>query len=119
LILIFINLEIVGDEEHHQLYADAYEKGAARADQLMFDGEYYIQVQKEIDKYKYQFGKGCLSDQLLGQFLVIYGRNRGNFTERACKSAMESVFKYNYKTDFYHTDSVTQSIMQSMKSMEW
>ena len=50
--------EIVGDEEHHQLYADAYEKGAARADQLMFDGEYYIQVQKEIDKYKYQFGKG-------------------------------------------------------------
>ncbi len=62
--------EIVGDEEHHQLYADAYAKGAARADELMFDGEYYIQVQKEIDKYKYQFGKGCLSDQLLGQFLA-------------------------------------------------
>lgn len=98
--------EIVGDEEHHQLYADAYEKGAARADQLMFDGEYYIQVQKEIDKYKYQFGKGCLSDQLLGQFLAYMAGIGEILPKEHVKSAMESVFKYNYKTDFYHTDSV-------------
>ena len=42
--------EIVGDEKHHQLYDMLTRKGAARADELMFDGEYYIQVQKEIDK---------------------------------------------------------------------
>lgn len=98
--------EIVGDEEHHQLYADAYAKGAARADELMFDGEYYIQVQKEIDKYKYQFGKGCLSDQLLGQFLAYMAGIGEILPKEHVKSAMESVFKYNYKTDFYHTDSV-------------
>ena len=98
--------EIVGDEEHHQLYADAYEKGAARADQLMFDGEQYIQVHKEIDKYKYQFGKGCLSDQLLGQFLAYMAGIGEILPKEHVKSAMESVFKYNYKTDFYHTDSV-------------
>ncbi len=98
--------EIVGDEKHHKLYAEAYETGSARADQMMFDGEYYIQVQKDIDKYKYQFGKGCLSDQLLGQFLA-YMAGIGEILPKAhIKSAMESVFKYNYKTDFYHTDSV-------------
>lgn len=98
--------EIVGDEKHHKLYAEAYEVGSTRADQMMFDGEYYIQVQKDIDKYKYQFGKGCLSDQLLGQFLA-YMAGIGEILPKAhIKSAMESVFKYNYKTDFYHTDSV-------------
>ena len=110
--------EIVGDEEHHQLYADAYEKGAARADQLMFDGEYYIQVQKEIDKYKYQFGKGCLSDQLLGQFLAYMAGIGEILPKEHVKSAMESVFSIITKRIFI-IQTVCTEHMRSMKSMEW
>lgn len=84
----------------------------------MFDGEYYIQVQKEIDKYKYQFGKGCLSDQLLGQFLAYMAGIGEILPKEHVKSAMESVFKYNYKTDFIIRTVYTEH-MQSMKSMEW
>ena len=98
--------EILGDEEHQKKYGKAYETGAKSADELMFDGEYYVQVQEDIDKYKYQFGKGCLSDQLLGQYLAYMAGLGEILPKEHVKSAMESVFRYNYKTDFYHTDSV-------------
>ncbi len=98
--------EILGDEAHREQYAKAYRAGSERADKLMFDGEYYVQVQEDIDKYKYQFGKGCLSDQLLGQFLAHMAGIGEILPKEHIKSAMEAVFHYNYMTDFYHTDSV-------------
>lgn len=98
--------EILGDEEHKKQYEEAFEAGSQKADQLMFNGEYYEQVVKEPDKYKYQFGKGCLSDQLLGQFLAYMAGVGEVFPKEHIGSAMEAVFQYNYKTDFYHTDSV-------------
>lgn len=98
--------EILGDKEHKKQYEEVFQKGKQRADELMFNGEYYVQVQDEIDKYKYQFGKGCLSDQLLGQFLASMAGIGEILPKEHIRSAMEAVFKYNYMTDFYHTDSV-------------
>lgn len=98
--------EILGDKEHKDQYAKAYQTGAERADKLMFDGEYYVQVQEDIDKYKYQFGKGCLSDQLLGQFLAYMAGIGEILPKEHVRSAMKAVFNHNYMTDFYHTDSV-------------
>lgn len=98
--------EILDDEEHRKKYGEAYEIGARRADERMYDGEYYVQVQEDIDKYKYQFGKGCLSDQLLGQYLAYMAGIGEILPKEHVRSAMESVFRYNFKTDFYHTDSV-------------
>lgn len=97
---------ILGDEEHQKQYAEAYRQGCERADKLMFNGEYYKQVEKEPDKYKYQFGEGCLSDQLLGQFLAYMAGIGEILPYEHLRSAMEAVFRYNYKMDFYHTDSV-------------
>lgn len=98
--------EILGDEAHQKKYGEAYKIGRKRADELMYDGEYYVQVLEEIDRYKYQFGKGCLSDQLLGQFLAYMAGIDEILPKEHVKSAMEAVFRYNFKTDFYHTDSV-------------
>lgn len=98
--------EILGDKEHKEQYAKAYQTGAERADKLMFDGEYYVQVQEDIDKYKYQFGKGCLSDQLLGQFLAYMAGIGEILPKEHVRSAMKAVFNHNYMMDFYHTDSV-------------
>lgn len=98
--------ELLGEEDHRKRYAAAFEKGRQKADELMYNGEYYIQVVEEPDKYKYQFGKGCLSDQLLGQFLAYMAGVGEILPKDHVKSAMEAVFCYNYKTDFYHTDSV-------------
>lgn len=98
--------EILGDDLHRKQYEEAFAKGSAAADEMMFNGEYYEQVLEEIDRWKYQFGTGCLSDQLFGQFLA-YMAGIGDILPREhMKSAMKSVFNYNYKTDFYRTDSV-------------
>ena len=98
--------DILGDASLKKKYEDIFQKGKERADELMFNGEYYIQVQEKIDRYKYQFGKGCLSDQLLGQFLAHMAGIGEILPREHIKSAMKAVFKYNYMTDFYHTDSV-------------
>ncbi|MEJ8734842.1 MULTISPECIES: GH116 family glycosyl-hydrolase [Mediterraneibacter] len=97
---------ILGDQEHEKIYGQLYKKGAQLADKLLFNGEYYEQVLEDVDRYKYQFGKGCLSDQLLGQFLAYMSGIGEVLPKDHMKTAMESVFKYNYQTDFYHTDSV-------------
>lgn len=98
--------EILGDEEHRRQYRQAFEQGQKKADECMFNGEYYRQEVTEPDKYKYQFGEGCLSDQLLGQFLAYMAGVGEILPSEHVGSAMEAVFRYNYRTDFYHTDSV-------------
>ncbi|MDO8685236.1 MAG: GH116 family glycosyl-hydrolase, partial [Clostridiales bacterium] len=57
----------MGDIESAKKYKEAFEAGSVRMDKLLWDGEYYVQAVEDVDRYKYQYGKGCLSDQLLGQ----------------------------------------------------
>ena len=97
---------ILGDGERENLYDDCFRKAAAAADTLMFDGEYYRQLVAEPDRYKYQVGDGCLSDQLLGQFLAYMAGIGPVLPEDHIRSAVEAVYCYNFKTDFYHTESV-------------
>ena len=42
-----------------------------KLDELTFNGEFYVQKTDDIDAVRYQYGEGCLSDQLLGQFLAF------------------------------------------------
>lgn len=97
---------ILGDSVQSKEYRKAYEKGRKRADVLLYNGEYYVQVLKDLNQYKYQYGEGCLSDQLLGQFLAHMAGIGEILPKEHIRSAMEAVFKYNYQTDFFHTDSV-------------
>lgn len=98
--------EILGDKERAASYRETFEKGRDKADAMMFNGEYYVQVLDDIDQYKYQFGTGCLSDQLLGQFLAHMAGLGEILPKEHIRSALEAVFRYNFKDDFYHTDSV-------------
>jgi len=92
--------EALGEHETAVKYTKAFEDGSSRMDKLLWNGQYYIQNIEDIDQYKYQYGKGCLSDQLLGQFLAhIAGLGYVLPKEHVAK-AMQSVFKYNFKEDF-------------------
>ena len=57
----------VGEPELAERWRSAAELGAARADAALFNGEYYRQRTDDVDAHRYQYGEGCLSDQLLGQ----------------------------------------------------
>jgi non-lysosomal glucosylceramidase len=79
----------------------AFEAGSRRADELLWNGEYFIQRLEDVNAYKYQHGEGCLSDQLLGQ---LYARILGLgdlLPQEHVRSAIGSVFTHNFKRDFH------------------
>jgi non-lysosomal glucosylceramidase len=111
----------VGDESAADSYRGIREKGIRNLEQL-WNGEFYIQKIppadqiRPMDKYadanwyastvqdgqvRYQFGQGCLSDQLLGAwFADVIGLDVGLPSERVRK-ALESIYRYNFRNSFY------------------
>ncbi|MDR2304415.1 MAG: hypothetical protein LBE10_07500 [Treponema sp.] len=79
-------------------YRERREISAARLDEKTWNGEYFIQPAEHIDEHPYQFGKGCLSDQLLGQTLAYISGLGPLLPEAHLKKAAASIFKYNFKS---------------------
>lgn len=67
----------------------------------LYNGEYYIHKMDLEITDKYQYGEGCLSDQLIGQWLAhIVGL--GYLLEPThVRSAIKAVFAHNWRTDFW------------------
>ncbi len=108
----------LGEEEKHKEYLDLYKNGREKYESLLWNGSYFIQKVEVIDGIeipdrlksppdsegiilpKYQFADGCLTDQLLGQFLA-FNSGLGYIVEQSMvEKAMNSIFKYNFITDF-------------------
>ncbi len=85
------------DAEKYELAAA---KGSALLDEMLWNGEYYIQRIDDVDMYKYQYGTGCLSDQLLGQTLAHVAGLGYVLPKEHVKSAIKAVFEHNFRTDF-------------------
>ena len=111
----------VGDARAAQSYREIREKGAKNFER-MWNGEFYVQNTSTVDEIrpmppydgdnwkervaqdgqlKYQFGQGCLSDQMFGQwFADVLGLDIGLRPERV-KSALQSVYRHNFKQNFW------------------
>ena len=92
--------EYLEDQEHAKKYQQAWEQGSQNMDQLLWNSEYYIQDIENENQYRYQYGKGCLSDQLIGQYHAHVTGLGYILPKDHVKKAIKSVFKYNFKTDF-------------------
>ncbi|MDR1173892.1 MAG: hypothetical protein LBK83_00300 [Treponema sp.] len=90
----------LGDMASAEKYRAVREKGAKKLDSLTFNGEYYEQNLDDINRYKYQYGKGCLADQLLGQQLAHISGLGYLMDKDHVKSATKSIFTYNFLDDF-------------------
>ncbi len=111
----------LGDAELAAECQRLFQSGTQKMDTELFNGEYYIQkinpeahldwpepYQKltlaqgqdtRLEGPRYQQGEGCLIDQLLGYW---YSKNLGldsGLNEQHVKSALSSLFKYNWKPD--------------------
>lgn len=102
-------------DEYHVLY----ERGRAKMDAELFNGEFYIQkVNSQAYKTsplgldqsmggqvpeqpKYQYGEGCLADQLLGQWLATLAGLGHLLDSEHIRKALQSIFHYNWRTDFW------------------
>ncbi len=81
--------------ECHRLYLS----GRAVSMKRLFNGEYFIQ---EVDqtKYKeYQYGPGCLADQLFGQGWAHQVGLGHIYPRESVTKALQSVWKYNWAPD--------------------
>jgi uncharacterized protein (DUF608 family) len=101
------------------LYARIYASGRARYDRELWNGEYYVQQVRmpepqEVQKGRfpqrhppaihpgeptprYQYGPGCLADQLLGQwFAHVVGLGHLLPADRV-RTAARSIFRYNFR----------------------
>ena len=119
----------VGDTAAAVSYREVREKGAKNIEQL-WNGDFYIQKVTPVGEIqpmppydkedwkerviqdgqvKYQFGAGCLSDQMLGQwFADVVGLDIGLKRERVQKT-LQSIYANNFKQDFW-THANTQRI---------
>lgn len=86
-----------GEEEAAQRYHERYEKGQGRLDTRLWNGEYFVQ-DVDLEKYPEQnWGLGCHSDQLLGQWWAHLLDLGYLLPEEHVRSAVQAIFRHNFR----------------------
>jgi len=89
----------MGDEQFAKRAAKIFESGSKLSVERLWDGEYFIQL-VDLEKHpKYQYAKGCLSDQLFGQGWAHQLGLGYIYPPGYVKKALRSVWKYNWAPD--------------------
>jgi uncharacterized protein (DUF608 family) len=101
----------LGEPDKAAEYEALADSGRARIEASLWNGEYYTQdiqvsnlllvpleLQSPHDPYpKYQVGPGCLSDQMLGQWLSHVAGIGHVLDPKRARKAMQSVYRYNWR----------------------
>ena len=91
---------VMDDDVLAQRCNEVFEMGSQRMDQLLWNGEYYIQKIEDINAHKYQHGEGCLSDQLLGQ-LHANLLGLGDLLPHAhIQQTVKNIYAHNFRSNF-------------------
>ena len=113
-----IMAEYLGEEMKAREYRSVYEKGVEAFETQLWNGEYFIQIIPPPDSYpadariefsppdengniipKYQLGSGCLTDQLLGQYIAQNAGLGFIVDEEKSKSALQKIYQHNFIRD--------------------
>lgn len=91
----------LGDDTSADEYRRVFDSGSRLSDETLYDGEYYFQLLPEGLEAPYQYGRGCICDQVLGQWHArMYGLGDIYDIEHL-RSALSSVYRYNFRDDFH------------------
>ncbi|MFH1715936.1 MAG: GH116 family glycosyl hydrolase, partial [Planctomycetota bacterium] len=89
----------MGDQQFAERAARIFASGSRLTVERMWDGEYFIQL-VDLQKHpKFQYAKGCLSDQLFGQGWAHQLGLGYIYPPEYVKKALQSVWKYNWAPD--------------------
>jgi uncharacterized protein (DUF608 family) len=90
----------LGDKAFAKTCNILYTKGRNWVDNNLFNGEYYEHQIPEGESKVAQLGRGCLVDQLVGQYLS-HTANLGYVLDKShVQTTLESIMKYNLVSDF-------------------
>lgn len=101
--------EAVGDKKVAAEYRKILEKGKKNYETLLWNGEFFIQKYDQALQKKYQYGEGCLSDQLLGQWLSMVAGLGRFLGEGKIKKTLESIYRYSFRENFYDFANVQRT----------
>lgn len=107
---------LAGDDSFAQKCKSLRENGSQWVDQHLFNGRFYIQIEQPPSKQlaplvaltgeasnpnpRFQVGKGCLIDQLVGQYKASRAGLGDLLDPYHIKAALKSIFKYNFRPHF-------------------
>ncbi|MFB3828734.1 MAG: GH116 family glycosyl hydrolase [Bryobacteraceae bacterium] len=78
-------------------YEELFRRGSGALDAALWNGRYYIQ--KSGDNQHWQFGEGCLSDQLLGQWFAATLDLGYVLPREHVREALRSVMRHNFQDE--------------------
>ena len=90
-------LEHLGHTEEASEYGHRFEVASAAYDSLLWNGEYYTQIS---DGGSFDFGDGCLADQLFGQCWAHQLGIGYILPESHVRTALASIVKHNFRRGF-------------------
>ena len=118
--------DAVGDGEFAAACREVYERGRAKYDAELWNGEYYTQrvevreakpdslsredwhpspIKAGETEPRYQYGPGCLSDQLLGQWFSHVAGLGYVLPEERVRSTMAAVVRHNWRESLDNHES--------------
>lgn len=89
----------LGDNAAAEQYEAVFQKGSRELDRQLWNGRYYIQ--KTDPKQIWQFGEGCLADQLVGQWFAEVVDLDALLPREHVREALRSVYRNNFREDFH------------------
>jgi hypothetical protein len=87
---------LVGDDQFAEKCAGIARKGGAWASKHLWNGEYFIQKIPAGQLSRFQYGEGCLSDQLFGQNWAHQLDLGYLYPREQVQTALRSVYRYNW-----------------------
>jgi uncharacterized protein (DUF608 family) len=91
---------LLGDGDREKRADDLFRRGSAAYDEQLFNGEYYVQRLDPDDPQEFQWGPGCLADQLIGQWWA-HELDLGHvLPAEHVRTALRSVVRYNLRQGF-------------------
>ncbi|MCL5742340.1 MAG: non-lysosomal glucosylceramidase [Acidobacteria bacterium] len=93
----------LGDTDAATVYEEVLQRGRRNLDSMLWNGRYY--VQKSGGDQHWQFGEGCLSDQLLGQWFAELVDLGELLPREHVRQALRSVYRYNFVEDLREVPS--------------
>lgn len=89
----------VGDRGFAQRCAKLFQSGSKLSVERLFNGEYFIQ-EVDLEKHpKFQYGDGCLADQLFGQGWAHQTGLGYVYPKPEVDAALQAIWRYNWAPD--------------------
>ncbi len=92
---------IEGEKDLEKLYRMRYKIGRRNLDSICWNGTYFEQIVDEEKHPEHQYGKGVLSDQVIGQWWAHIVGLDYILPKEHVRSALRAIMKYNFRTDFF------------------